>query len=105
LYDCNATGDDYPGFSIGFLRSEQLSEELAAILYPICQGHIDLDHASAYSDDVCAARCLLQRDVKALFKGNIGRATRLQQNAIIRVLTLFLLCRVYATQYLDHSTS
>jgi hypothetical protein len=105
LYDCDATGDDHPGFSISFPRSEQLSEELAAILYPICQGHINLDYAPAYSDDVCAARCLLQRDIKAILKGDIGRATKLQQNTIIRALTLFSLCRVYATQYLDHSTS
>jgi hypothetical protein len=104
LYDCDATGDDYPGFSIGFLRSEQLSIKLAAILYPICQGYVDVNNnVPAYRDDTCAARLVLQRDINAILKGGIGYGVKIQQNTIIRALTLFSLCRVYATQYLDYS--
>lgn len=104
MYECDATGDDYPGFFIGFPRSEQLSTELAAIFYPICQGYIDENvNAPAYRDDTCAARRLLQRDINAISKGGVGRPIKLLQNTIIRALTLFSLCRVYATQYLDHS--
>jgi hypothetical protein len=104
LYDCDATGNDYPGFSIGFPRSEQLSITLAAILHPICQGYVDADNnVPAYYDDISAASRLLQRDINTISKGGRGRPVKLQQNTIIRALTLFSLCRVYATQYLDHS--